>query len=125
MTRQARGQPGTAAAAAAAPARGMTRVPGGTFWMGSDLPGYPEEGPPHQVSVDGFWVDENPVTVTQFRRFVKATGYVTVAERPLDPRPVPRCRPGPAGARLAGVRPHPWPRGPVGLEDMVAVCARR
>ena len=93
MTRQARGQPGTAAAAAAAPARGMTRVPGGTFWMGSDLPGYPEEGPPHQVSVDGFWVDENPVTVTQFRRFVKATGYVTVAERPLDPARYPGADP--------------------------------
>ena len=39
----------------------------------------------HRVAVDGFWIDEHPVTVAEFRRFVKATGYVTVAERPLDP----------------------------------------
>ena len=77
----------------AAPSRGMVWIPGGTFLMGSDVPEYPEEGPPHQVSVDGFWADENPVTVAQFRRFVKATGYVTVAERPLDPSQYPGADP--------------------------------
>ena len=47
---------------------------------------YPEERPVHEVTVDGFWMDDHQVTVSEFRRFVKATGYVTVAERPLDRR---------------------------------------
>jgi formylglycine-generating enzyme required for sulfatase activity len=71
----------------------MIRVPGGTFLMGSDLEPYPEEGPPHYATVDGFWIDETPVTIGQFRRFVKATGYVTVAERPLDPAEYPKLLP--------------------------------
>lgn len=58
----------------------MVWVPGGTFWMGSDHH-YSEERPAHQVIVDGFWMDENPVTVADFRRFVTATGHVTTAER--------------------------------------------
>jgi formylglycine-generating enzyme len=45
---------------------------------------YPEERPVHQVAVDGFWMDEHPVTAAEFRRFVRDTGYVTVCERPLD-----------------------------------------
>jgi formylglycine-generating enzyme required for sulfatase activity len=67
----------------------MVWVPGGTFTMGSDLADYPEEGPPHRVTVDGFWIDPTPVTVAQFARFVADTGYVTVAERPLDPAQYP------------------------------------
>jgi formylglycine-generating enzyme len=58
----------------------MAWLPGGTFRMGSDE-FYPEERPARDVSVDGFWVDKKPVTVAAFRRFVKATGYVTTAER--------------------------------------------
>ncbi len=62
----------------------MVWVPGGTFRMGSDA-FYPEERPVRDVRVDGFWMDAYPVTVAAFRRFVRSTGYVTVAERPLDP----------------------------------------
>ena len=70
----------------------MSWIPGGTFRMGSaDF--YPEERPVHRVAVDGFWIDEHPVTVAEFRRFVKATGYVTVAERPLDPADYPDADP--------------------------------
>ena len=58
----------------------MVHVPGGTFLMGSD-DFYPEEGPVHPVTVDGFSIDAHPVTNAEFRRFVKATGHVTVAER--------------------------------------------
>jgi len=58
---------------------GMVLIPGGTFAMGSDTH-YPEEAPVHRVTVDGFWIDETPVTNTQFRAFVDATGYVTFAE---------------------------------------------
>jgi formylglycine-generating enzyme len=60
----------------------MAWIPGGEFLMGSDG-FYPEERPAHRVTVDGFWMDVHPVTVSEFRRFVAATGYRTVAERPL------------------------------------------
>ncbi|MBD2771740.1 formylglycine-generating enzyme family protein [Iningainema tapete] len=62
------------------PDRDMVWIKSGTFMMGSDRH-YPEESPAHQVSVDGFWMDRYTVTNKQFQRFVKATGYVTVAER--------------------------------------------
>ena len=62
------------------PDRNMVGIPGGTFLMGSD-DHYPEEGPTHYVSVDGFWMDKYTVTNKQFRHFVGETGYVTVAER--------------------------------------------
>lgn len=79
-------------AMARTPAKNMARVPGGSFLMGSrDF--YPEESPVRRVEVDGFWIDEHPVTVAEFRRFVKATGYVTVAERSLDPGQYPDADP--------------------------------
>jgi formylglycine-generating enzyme len=71
---------------------GMVRVPGGTFAMGSN-DFYPEEAPVHRVAVDAFWMDSHAVTVSEFRRFVTETGYVTVAERPLDPGDYPEADP--------------------------------
>jgi formylglycine-generating enzyme len=68
---------------------GMVWIPGGTFWMGCDDCGMPDTQPVHLVSVAGFWMDRTPVTNTQFERFVRATGYVTVAERPLNPADFP------------------------------------
>jgi formylglycine-generating enzyme len=62
----------------------MIWLVGGAFVMGSDS-FYPEEQPAHHAAVDGFWIDPHPVTTAEFRRFVEATGHVTVAERPLDP----------------------------------------
>jgi formylglycine-generating enzyme required for sulfatase activity len=70
----------------------MVWVPGGTFAMGSDQH-YPEEAPAHRVRVDGFWMDRTPVTNREFRRFINATGYVTVAETPPDPRDYPGAAP--------------------------------
>ena len=58
----------------------MVGLPGGTFRMGSDR-FYPEERPVREVTVGGFWIDRHPVTVAEFRRFVKATGHVTWAEQ--------------------------------------------
>ena len=81
---------------------GMRWIEGGTFQMGSE-DFYPEERPVHRVSVDGFWIDEHPVTVAEFRAFVRETGYVTVAERPLDPAQFPDADPGSARPRLAPV----------------------
>src|SRR5262252_2737535 len=60
--------------------KGLVWIEGGEFWMGCE-DFYPEERPVHRVAVDGFWMSEHPVTVAQFRRFVKATGYVTWAEQ--------------------------------------------
>ena len=65
--------------------RRWSRIPGGTFRMGSDKH-YPEEAPSHRVSVDGFWMDRTPVTNRQFKQFVMATGHVTTAEIPRDPK---------------------------------------
>jgi formylglycine-generating enzyme required for sulfatase activity len=70
----------------------MVWVPGGSFLMGSE-DFYPEERPVHRVGVDGFWMDEHPVTVAEFRRFVKATGHLTWAERPPDPAHYPDADP--------------------------------
>jgi sulfatase modifying factor 1 len=70
----------------------MRWVPAGTFAMGSE-DFYPEERPVHQVELDGFWIDEHPVTVAEFRRFVKATGYVTCAERSPEAADYPDADP--------------------------------
>ena len=70
----------------------MAWVPPGTFRMGSD-DHYPEEAPAHEVSVGGFLIDRTQVTNRQFAAFVRDTGYVTVAERPLDPAEFPGAPP--------------------------------
>jgi sulfatase modifying factor 1 len=93
--------------------RNMAWVPGGSFWMGS-AGFYPEERPVHRVSVDGFWMDEHPVTVEEFRRFVKATRYVTVAERPLDPAAYPGADPA---LLVPGSLVFQRTLGPVDLRD--------
>jgi len=64
---------------------GMVWIPGGEFAMGSVDPlARPDEQPIHRVRVDGFWMDITEVTNAQFARFVEATGYKTIAERPVD-----------------------------------------
>src|SRR5271166_1787136 len=95
------------------PAKNMAWIPPGEFGMGSN-DFYPEERPVQRVAVDGFWIDEHPVTVAEFRRFVKATGYLTWAERTPDPADYP-------GADTALLVPgslvfQPSP-GPVDLGD--------
>jgi len=70
----------------------MVWVPGGSFLMGSN-DFYPEEQPVHPEMVVGFWIDEHPVTNIEFRQFVEATGYVTVAERAPDPEQYPGIDP--------------------------------
>jgi formylglycine-generating enzyme len=70
----------------------MLWIPGGTFRMGSDSH-YPEEAPAHQVKVSGFWMDGYSVTNAEFKRFVEASGYVTLAERPANAVDYPGARP--------------------------------
>jgi formylglycine-generating enzyme len=76
----------------ATPTAGMTWIPAGEFAMGSaDF--YPEERPVHAVAVDGFWIDTRPVTVAEFRQFVKQTAHVTMAEVAPDPAAYPGASP--------------------------------
>ncbi|HET6175254.1 MAG TPA: formylglycine-generating enzyme family protein [Gaiellales bacterium] len=63
-------------------------IAAGTFRMGSDRH-YPEEAPSREVTLDGFWIAAYAVTNREFSDFVRETGYVTVAERPLDPADFP------------------------------------
>jgi formylglycine-generating enzyme required for sulfatase activity len=70
----------------------MVWIPGGTFHMGSN-DHYPEERPVHRVTVDAFWIDRHPVTNAMFRRFVEATRYVTLAERPPNAADYPGAKP--------------------------------
>jgi formylglycine-generating enzyme required for sulfatase activity len=56
--------------------------------MGSDHH-YPEEAPARAVEVTGFWISRTTVTNAEYAAFVADTGYVTVAERPLDPDDFP------------------------------------
>jgi len=80
------------AAAPAPPPEGMVWIPGGEFSMGAADPlgkdanvvgmqATEDSRPIHRVAVDGFWIDTTEVTNRQFAKFVKATGYVTIAER--------------------------------------------
>ncbi len=74
------------------PGRDMVWIPDGGFQMGSDHH-YPEEAPAHRVEVSGFWIDRAPVTNAQFRKFVKASGHLTLAELPADPTAYPEALP--------------------------------
>ncbi|MDZ8053847.1 MAG: formylglycine-generating enzyme family protein [Aulosira sp. ZfuVER01] len=67
----------------------MSMIPGGKFTMGSDNSAYIEELSAQEVTVSSFCIDKYEVTNSQFAEFVKATGYVTVAERPLSKEQFP------------------------------------
>ncbi len=63
---------------------GMVYLPGGVFSMGSDAShAFVNEGPVHDVQVAPFFMAAHPVTNADFSKFVEATNYVTVAERPI------------------------------------------
>ena len=62
---------------------GMVRVAAGTFVMGTDDPPvlHGDESPAHPVRLSDYWIDAHEVTNAEFAAFVKATGYVTTAEK--------------------------------------------
>jgi sulfatase modifying factor 1 len=103
---------------------GMAWIPGGEFSMGAQDPRDPNDTvgmqatadsrPVHRVVVDGFWMDKTEVTNEQFAHFVKATAYVTVAER------TPRAEDFPGVAQqnlVAGSVVFSPPAQPVPLND--------
>ena len=103
---------------------GMVWIPGGEFLMGSDdSRSWPDEQPPHRAKVHGFWLDEHEVTNAEFRAFVKATGYVTIAERTPTAEEIlkqspPGTPPPPPEVLVPGAlvfRPRP---GPIDLRDL-------
>jgi sulfatase modifying factor 1 len=68
--------------------QGMVWVPGGEFYMGIDEDIVPDGDDyfhdarfVHMTYVNGFWMDQHEVTNEQFKEFVDATGYLTVAEK--------------------------------------------
>ena len=118
---------------------GMVWVPGGTFTMGGPevdvaareraatrpgepvcsglLAGFPDAQPSHPVQVQGFWMDATEVTNEQFERFVRATGYRTVAERTPTAEQYPGADPS---MLVAGSVVFTPPGEPVGLENALA-----
>jgi len=92
---------------------GMVLIEGGTFRMGSDKH-YPEEAPVHRATVAPFWIDSTPVTNRQFKEFVRATGHVTLAEVPPDPKDYPGALPH---MLYAGSMVFAPPAHPVDLRD--------
>ena len=93
--------------------KGMALVPGGTETIGS-LDFYPEERPLREVQVADLWMDEHPVTNAQFRRFIKDTGHLTVAEHAPDPRDFPGADPADL---VPGSQVFVGTPGPVPLDD--------
>lgn len=91
----------------------MSWIPGGSFLMGSN-DFYREERPIRRASVRGFWMDTHPVTNAAFQRFVDATDYVTLCERPLDPAVYPDADPA---LLVPGSLVFRRPPGPVSLRD--------
>jgi formylglycine-generating enzyme required for sulfatase activity len=90
----------------------MILIPGGTFRMGSD--DFEDSKPVHAVTIQAFWMDEHEVTNAQFAEFVKATGYITVAERKLNPADFPGV---PEDKLVPGSAVFTAPGEAVSLED--------
>jgi formylglycine-generating enzyme required for sulfatase activity len=102
----------------------MRWIPGGEFVMGTDDPkSMANERPAHKVKVSPFWMDEHTVTNADFAAFVKATGYLTIAEKPVDweelKKQVPPGTPKPPDDTLRpGSLVFTPPGHPVDLTDM-------
>jgi formylglycine-generating enzyme required for sulfatase activity len=97
--------------------KGMLWIPPGKFSMGSAYEPFGDARPIHSVELDGFWLDETPVTNRQFAAFVQDTGYLTVAERKPDPKDFPGV---PEEALVPGSLVFTPPEGPVPLHDFRA-----
>ena len=86
---------------------------GGVFRMGSDE-FYPDERPAHEREIAPFRIDRYAVTNEQYAAFVDDTGYVTVAERELDPAAFEGADPADLVPGAMVFTPTP---GPVDLRD--------
>jgi sulfatase modifying factor 1 len=91
----------------------MVRIPGGRYRAGDDR-FYPEEAPVAELEVDDLWVDMHPVTNAEFRRFVKDSGHVTVAEMQPDAADFPEAS---EDQLVPGSLVFSPTSGPVSLDD--------
>jgi formylglycine-generating enzyme required for sulfatase activity len=92
----------------------LVRILAQTATLGSDRH-YPEEGPARPVHVAGFGIQRCQVTNAEFAEFVGATGYLTVAERPVNPADYPNA---PAANLQPGSMVFSRTRGPVDLRHL-------
>ena len=90
----------------------MILIEGGVFKMGTT--NFPDTQPVHEVEISSFYMDVHEVTNAQFEKFVTATGYQTVAERPLDPKEFPGVDPS---LLVPGSAVFTSPEGVQGLQD--------
>ena len=102
----------------------MIWIPGGEFSMGADVasdslcavPGVTRDAlPVHRVYVDGFWLDKTEVTNEQYERFVRMTGYRTIAEIAPTQEEFPTA---PPENLVAGSTVFTPTQEPVALDDM-------
>jgi formylglycine-generating enzyme len=103
--------------------QGMVWIPGGEFSMGAadrgemnhvGMQATVDSRPIHRVSVDGFWMDATEVTNEEFEKFVRSTGYVTLAERTPTKEEFPTA---PPENLVAGSIVFTATSGPVPLND--------
>ena len=92
----------------------MVWIPGGVFLRGSDNLQMPDARPRHRVLVDGFYMDQTAVTNKEFKQFIDATSYVTVAERTPEAKDFPGAPPEKLVAGSVVFNP---PSGPVPLDN--------
>jgi formylglycine-generating enzyme required for sulfatase activity len=117
----------------------MVLIPGGAFVMGRN-DGPEDERPAHEVTLAPFYIDKTEVTNAQFAAFVKATGYVTRAERKNDWEEMrknlpPGTPPPPPELMVAGsavyfatdasLDPLTWKKGPPWWRYVAGACWRR
>lgn len=81
-----------------------------------------DEQPVHRVRVNGFWMDETPVTNAEFQRFIEETGYVTTAEKAPSLEEImsqlpPGTPPPPKEALVPASLVFVTTRGPVPLDN--------
>ena len=95
----------------------MVWIPPGHFIMGSNDPAFSDAVPLHEVSVHGYSMDEHEVTNAEFARFVQATGYTTIAERPMKPEDYPNV---PVDKLVSGSAVFTPPAKDVSLDDPLA-----
>jgi formylglycine-generating enzyme len=93
---------------------GMVWIPGGKYRRGSDFDAFRDARPIRTIELDGFWMDETPVTNAQFAKFIEATGYITMAERKPDPAKFPEA---PAENVVPGSICFSPPSEPIDLSD--------
>ncbi|MGE3318579.1 MAG: formylglycine-generating enzyme family protein [Candidatus Berkiella sp.] len=104
--------------------KNMRWIPAGEFTMGAeDSRSMQNERPAHKVKIDGFWLDEHLVTNAEFAKFVKATGYITTAEKKPDweqlKTQLPPGTPKPESSKLvAGSLVFTPPNHPVSLRNL-------